>query len=461
MTDLLDRAAAEEPRGDPGPDPTADPAPPSSAAPEPGAPADPVPAAHRALLAAVLLGAGGIHLAMAPSHLDGSVWEGAGFLAAGWAQATLALLVVAAGRGGARRWRVRWRWLLPAVAGVNLALVVAWAVSRTTGLPVGAHAGEAEPVGLVDGVCAGLEVAAAGVAATLVVARRRVTGPLPRRGALVAAGLAVVLATAALASPDARDHAAGHDDGGTGHAAGHDDATAAMAGDHGHAAGSDAAADEASGFAELVNGHHHDTGVEPLTVEESVTLARQLASTVDLMEKYPTLGDAEAAGYRRNGPFTPGLGTHYAPPNAPLNTDGDMDPEDLANAFLIYDGLEPDAPIAGFMFLAAEVEPEGFAGPNDHWHYHDNVCVIIHPDGTLDSPLASDTSGTTKERCDEIGGQWIPFTGYMVHVWNVPGYESPDGMFTEVNRAITCPDGTYHRIPLTDIVGKDNLCVNP
>jgi hypothetical protein len=32
----------------------------------------------------------------------------------------------------------------------------------------------------------------------------------------------------------------------------------------------------------------------------------------------------------------------------------------------------------------------------------------------------------------------------MVHVWTVPGYESDRGIFTEINPAITCPDGTYY-----------------
>ena len=34
------------------------------------------------------------------------------------------------------------------------------------------------------------------------------------------------------------------------------------------------------------------------------------------------------------------------------------------------------APIAGFMYYSMSTEaPEGFAGPNDHWHRHSNVCV--------------------------------------------------------------------------------------
>ena len=63
--------------------------------------------------------------------------------------------------------------------------------------------------------------------------------------------------------------------------------------------------------------------------------------------------------------------------------------------------------------------------------------------------------------CTDVGGTWIEFTGYMVHVWNVPGYESPDGMFTELNPRITCPDGTYHKVPTEEIGERASTCRNP
>ena len=63
--------------------------------------------------------------------------------------------------------------------------------------------------------------------------------------------------------------------------------------------------------------------------------------------------------------------------------------------------------------------------------------------------------------CNDVGGAFIAFTGYMVHVWNVPGYESPDGMFTELNPKITCPDGTYDRIDIADTGSRNSVCLNP
>jgi hypothetical protein len=442
MTDLLDApdVRAEEPVAAEAP-----------GAPEPVMDAGEPSPGTRWLLAACLAGAAVVHAAMVPSHTGESALEGWGFVLSAWAQLALAVAVLAR---PVRRVAV-------AIVVTNAVLIVVWAVSRTAGLPFGAHAGHAESVTFVDGVCVALEGVAVVVGAALVGWRplRRLARLRRPVGAAGAAG-AVLLATAAVVSPSASDHAA-HSHGTTGdehveHAGdvgGHDH-DAMVAGD---------AADDL-GFSALSNGHQHEHGQdEPLTAAERSTLATQLAATADLVARYPTLADAEAAGWRRSGPFSPGLGTHYQGPNLVFNADGDMDPEDLAAPLLIFDGVTPDAPLAGFMYLAygSQSEPPGFAGPNDHWHFHEKVCIVSRPGGGFDTPFGADLEGVTADMCTQAGGMFIPFTGYMVHVWNVPGYESPDGMFTELNPKITCPDGTYHTIPVEDLGTKDSTCANP
>jgi hypothetical protein len=396
------------------------------------------------VLAAALVGAGTIHAAMAPSHLGESAVEGAGFVAAAFGQILLA---------GAVLLRPTRRVLL-GVSGLSLALLVAWVVSRTAGLPFGGHSGHPESVNIVDGVSVALELVALGIAGALAFGAR----PPVLRGrgaALATAGLALVFSVGAVSSPQARDHAAGAhgEHGGDAHAMGDDHGGAA--GHHGEAAGDDL------GFAALSNGHQHERGVEPLTTDEMTELAQQLSATTDLMVKYPTLGDAAAAGYRRAGPFSPGLGIHYGPPSYHMDPDGLMNtPEDLASPMLIFDGTEDDAPLAGFMFnaLGTEGVPEGFAGPNDHWHYHEKVCIVVNPQGGIDTPFGADLEGVTENMCTEVGGSFIENTGYMVHVWNVPGYESPDGMFTELNPTIKCEDGTYFVIPIEELGNKVTTC---
>ena len=413
------------------------------------------------MLAALLVAAAAIHVAMAPSHLGESTLEGAGFLVAAWVQVGLAIVVAARPS----------RWALAATVGMSVALIAVWAVSRTAGLPFGEHSGHPESVTFVDGVTVALEALAALLAGFLLL---RPAASIARGKGLAFGGAlgVLVLATTAIASPAARDHAAGAhgDHSGEGVAAGGDHhATAAgdeAAGDHHEttAAGDhhDAIASDDLGFSALSNGHQHERGTEPLTTDEMVALANQLAATTSLMTEYPTLADAEAAGFTRAGPYSPGLGVHYRGPGSPFNPDGLMDPEDLLAPMLIYDGLAPDAKLAGFMYLAYGTagEPEGFAGPNDHWHYHEHVCIKTELDGSISTPFGADLPDVTEQMCTDVGGAWIDYTGYMVHVWNVPGYESPDGMFTELNRALTCPDGTYYRVAPEDLGNRTSTCLS-
>lgn len=210
------------------------------------------------------------------------------------------------------------------------------------------------------------------------------------------------------------------------------------------------------GFSLLTNGHHHrDTDLQPLTAAEQAELDEQLAATRAVAERYPTVADAESAGYRRSGPYSPGLGAHYVRTNAEaLNPDGDLDDADLASPLaILYDGTDPGSEVVGFMYYStAAEEPEGFAGSNDVWHRHTNICIVQRPDGSLDAPLGADRSSTAEE-CALFGGSLMPETQWMVHVWSVPGYElggDGGGVFAEVHPAIRCADGTYYQRPIEE-----------
>ena len=96
--------------------------------------------APRLLLAALALAAGGVHLAMTPIHASSSTTEGIGFAAVGWLQILLAMGLLARPT----------RTVLQATILVNAAVIVAYIISRTTGLPLGAHAGEAETIEGID-----------------------------------------------------------------------------------------------------------------------------------------------------------------------------------------------------------------------------------------------------------------------------------------------------------------------
>jgi hypothetical protein len=56
----------------------------------------------------------------------------------------------------------------------------------------------------------------------------------------------------------------------------------------------------------------------------------------------------------------------------------------------------------------------------------------------------------TAVQCAKAHGFFMPVTGYMVHAWVVPGWESPKGVFSHENPDLPCADGTFH----TDKIGR-------
>jgi hypothetical protein len=408
--------------------------------------------AGRVLLVVLLGSAGAIHLAMVPSHMDSSSVEGIGFALAGWLQIGLALWILARPSRSALR----------IVMLANVAFLGVWAISRTWGLPVGEHSGHPHDVAFVDLACVGIEVAVVVAAALLL--QHPDWGRTWHGARLAVAAIVPVavlgLATAALASPSARDHA---DSAHGGHTHGAGTVAAASSDGHLHGVGNASGAGVAVndlGLSKLENGHQHATGEVKLDPVTQASLTQQLNGTSKLIAKYPTIAAAEAAGYRRAGPFSPGLGTHYIglgnrnmDDDLIQGIDGPMYPA------LIYDGITPDAPLAGFMFTSlnggAGKEPEGFVGPNDHWHYHTRVC-IVYRNGVIESPLGADRENISLADCQKVGGRLMVITTYMVHVWSVPGYESPKGVFSEINPKITCPDGSYYTVK--DVAWRVSAC---
>jgi hypothetical protein len=427
MTDLLERRA---PAADAGADVVIEPEPAFNSSP-----------ALRLVIAAASAGAGAIHLAMVPSHWGESAVDGVLFAVCGWLQVAFAGVVLL---------RPRRSWLaLGLVLGLvlNAAAVAAWVISRTIGLPFGAHSGVAEDAGFVDGACVALEALVVVLGAFVLARPGRKRSP--RRTGLVVGGIASIavlaLATAALASPSARNHGA------------HSHTDAAAGDGHTHAG---VPAGDDKGFSLLHNGQHdHTTMQHKLDVPTQAKLDAQLAVTRDIARKTPTVADAVKAGYSRVGPYFPGIGAHYwkgftggAGFSATrFNPDGVIDDADLRDPLmLIFDGTQPTSKIAGFMYYSmSPYEPEGFAGRNDTWHYHEKLCLKYGPSG-IDVPFGLDNSATDAQ-CASVGGMMLTQSQYMVHVWSVPGFEmnlAYGGVFGETNPKLACADGTYYELPL-------------
>lgn len=398
------------------------------------------------LLAVLSAAAGAIHLAMTPAHASEWMAEGVAFAAVGWFQiGTAALLLTRPSRPA-----------LTITALANVAFVGAWAITRVWGPPFGPEAGVAHDASFVDVACVVFEVLLV-VGALALFARpglgARLSDALKVPLSIVPLAV-VVVATMAMTSTSATSH-------------GHSEAGEVAAGGHTHSHGEGSTEDD-KGLSLIMNGagegggHVHDDSVVDLDASTQATLDAQLAQMQPFIDKYPTVAAAEAAGYHRQGPYSPGLGAHYAEAGRPnISTGPTMTDEALQHPMLIFDGVDPDSKLAGFMYMVFSLDtqnpPEGFAGPNDHWHYHTNVCIKFNPDGSTDAPLGADTSAP-QELCDQYGGHVIANTGYMLHVWPVPGYDSPQGMFSNLNSRLACPDGTYYVIPPDQIGAKRNIC---
>lgn len=429
-----------------------------------------------------------LHLAAAPARADEASWLGAAFVAAAAVQCWCAWQARRSAPG--RAWQ-------PVVV-VEAVVVGAWLASWTAGIPGGAHDG-AEPVHLAAAVTCALEalVLLTAVVASLApeaVARARAADARATARAtavlVAAATVAALLGDASLRSGEAergadagaanvvvtttvaRPRTAGLEDmpGATlllpGETAPATTAAATAVSPTTSTATASpttttAAAGSADrGFAALGAGRRtfDEVAVDAAT---RASLAAQLAGTAALVTAYPTVAAAEAAGYRRAGPFSPGVGTPYAPPRAAGNLDGRIDTADVADAVLLFDGTAPASRLAGFEYLATrartDTEPEGFAGPNDHWSYATDVCRVVDDRGVARTPLGIDRS-VTRSVCDALGGTLVPFAWWYVRVWTVPAYGVAEGIFRDLNPAITCADGTYHVRPVEQLGTGDSLC---
>ncbi len=190
---------------------------------------------------------------------------------------------------------------------------------------------------------------------------------------------------------------------------------------------------------------------KPLSAKTRATEAAELVLARAAAMRYPTVADALRAHMLQAGKFSPETGAHYINvgamiPKAHPDRVGSFDVSNPGS--YIYDGTSPTSKVIGVMYLALSIAPpEGFAGPNDHWHRHTNTCVE-YKGGKIVIPFAADSS-VTQTQCNKVHGQFMRETAWMLHAWVVPGWESPRGVFSHDNPDVLCADGSTK----TDAVG--------
>jgi hypothetical protein len=178
------------------------------------------------------------------------------------------------------------------------------------------------------------------------------------------------------------------------------------------------------------SGHFHRGSVAQISLDEAsrMQLETQQEQARAVVAKYPTVVEAEAAGYRESTVYVPCIGAHYTNVSRAIR----FDP--AAPSELLYDGTRPDSRIFGLSYLVYNRTgpPEGFAGPNDHWHQHTfNGGLCIASTG-----LVVGSESTSASQCTALGGRKAALDNiWMLHDWVVPGFECSWGVF-----APECPE---------------------
>jgi hypothetical protein len=378
-------------------------------------------------LAFLSLGAAGIHFAVMGDHFNETWYHGSFFAAIAWLQLAWAVAIVM---------KPSRKVLIAGIVG-SLVIVEVWLVSRTIGIPFGPNSGQSEPVAFADVLSTILE---GGIALGSLALLRPSFLDRPVRSARAVPGVAGVgvlvaaLATLSLTPAYASAHNHGGNEAAAGHSHGGANAAAASGGGaagHSHVGATNVSitadgtsACEKSGTAvEGNSGHGHRGPVPftPLTPAERTTFIEQTQASNHVVETYPTVATAEAAGWHRVTPYVPCIAAHYLKGSALTNPFDPNEPE-----ILLYDGTDPDSKIVGLSYLqftSPGNPPEGFAGANDPWHVHEYLCIGKR--GVL-----GDTN-VSEEDCKARGGTRQKLNNlWMTHMWNVPGWDSRWGLFS-------------------------------
>jgi hypothetical protein len=195
------------------------------------------------------------------------------------------------------------------------------------------------------------------------------------------------------------------------------------------AAAIDDLADALSAVAPDPHAMHHDHehgGPETTVPLDPSDLSRFNEQWRDARAAVPGLdsaGEATAAGYTRAALPVSGIGTHWV--NWTL-IDAPFDP--ARPAMLLFDERGDSPVLVGFSYwIHSAAEPDGFAGPNDSWHRHTNLCIV---NGWVDRERSSPAACAGRV----LAGSDL----WMLHAWVVPGWENRWGDFAVHNPAL-CP----------------------
>ena len=101
-------------------------------------------------------------------------------------------------------------------------------------------------------------------------------------------------------------------------------------------------------------------------------------------------------------------------------------------SMLLFDERSGREDLVGFSYwLRADTAPDAFAGTNDVWHQHTNLCVV---NGWIDREMSESPAAC-------VGHYLAGSDLWMVHAWVVPDRPNRWGDFAVLNPTL-CPPST-------------------
>lgn len=183
-----------------------------------------------------------------------------------------------------------------------------------------------------------------------------------------------------------------------------------------------------------VTGSSNSTGLataDPLTSADRVRLGAQMESARSTALLYPTLADAERAGWIPIGDFVPGAGQMLVDPT-PIDA---FDP--AMPSALLFASSAADAPVVGVQYdVWGDDAPDGFVGQGPLWHLHAGTCEIDDERGTFTVVYEPAVTGTA---CGDIDARLTTTVSWMIRAWVIPGWDNPGGPFAHDHSLLTQP----------------------
>jgi hypothetical protein len=238
-------------------------------------------------------------------------------------------------------------------------------------------------------------------------------------------GLAVAVVSTVALTPSfaSAHHNPGTDDGHT-HAV-------AAAGGHAHGAPSAAVSQTPCGKAgppasegQVEHGHRGPVAWQPISdPQQRVAFEAEVATAHQVTLTYPTVKEAEAAGYHMVTTYVPCIGAHY------INFRYMVGKFDYAHpAMLLYDGTNPDSKMLGLSYALLgdpNRPPDAFDGRAPFHKHNKNGGLCIK------GAVVVGAEATTAATCAARGGHKVKLDNlWMMHMWIADGWPSSWGLFS-------------------------------